>query len=292
MDHFRTRLFAVLLIATALPVIACGPIEADEEPGEPTPAATSTPDSVETAPAETPTPPPEPTPTADPTPEPTPTPHYPDHYELPDLQTLPPEDFRIEQGPEGNRELRFTSNIANLGMGPLMLLGGYEASDNLVHAIQRIRTNQNGEDWEEREVGAFEYFGWHDHWHFVDFNKFELWTYDEDGEPAELVVDGGKHSWCITETDIYRPTPEVHDPYAIMGGCDAEMQALATGWVDTYEWHLQGQELDLSGVEDGRYAFVSTVNPDGLILEIDDTNNSLVVYIEIEGWNVSVLDGP
>jgi hypothetical protein len=282
----RLSWFATFPGVLALALLAAGCSGSEGSSTEDTP--TTVPPSPTAEPTATATPTPAP-PTITPAP-PSPTPTlYPDHYELPDLQTLPPTDFHIT-GPESVRTLRFSSHVVNLGIGPLILIGSVEQAEGRVHAIQRIRTTTG--EMEEREIGYFVWFGWHGHWHFEDFNLFELWTYDDDGEPVELLATNGKASWCITETGIHQPLPEVYDEYAILGGCDSEMQALATGWVDTYESDLHGQELDLTGIPDGRYAFVSTVNPDGRILELDDSKNQLIVYLEISGYNVRVLDGP
>lgn len=276
---------AVAVLLVAVIVGAAAACSGQDE--RPSPSPTTPPTSAETAtPADTPTP--EPSPTATSAPAPTPT-RFPPHYELPDLQTLPPEDWSVH-GFGDDRQLRFTSSVVNLGTGPLIMLGALEADEGRVHATQRIRTTED--ENEEREIGYFVYFGWHGHWHFEDFNLFELWTYDADGELDERLASNGKASWCITETALMDPLPDVYDEYAILGGCDAEMQALATGWIDTYESDLTGQSLDLRGIDDGRYAFVSTVNPDNLILELDPTNNTLTTYIEVQGQNVTVLDGP
>jgi hypothetical protein len=262
--------------------LACGA----ETPSPPSPTATQPPIAAATMAPPTATATAVPTATATPVPSPTP---FPDGWRLPDLYTMPPEDFRIERNVvTGQPELRFTSSVANLGTGPLVLIGAYDAAEDKTRAIQRIFVA--GGEVVEHYVGHFVFHPTHDHWHFENFNLFELWSFGAAGELEELLSSSGKHSWCITETAIYQPLPEIYDPYSLLGGCDPEMQAIATGWVDTYEWNLPGQELSLAGIADGQYAFVSTVNPDALVIELDYENNARTTYIEIREGTVTVLE--
>lgn len=235
-----------------------------------------------------PTGPPSATPAS--TTEPSPTP-FPSEWELPDLQTLPLTDLFIRPNAiTGIPEIRFTTSIVNLGLGPLLLIGTHDPERDQARAVQRIRTTSG--DQPEFEIGYFVYEWSHEHWHFERFSLTELWTHEPNGDLAELVTSTGKNSWCVTETALHSPVPEVYDPVAILAGCDPEIQAIATGWIDTYDWDLPGQQLDLDGVPDGFYAIRSTVNPDALILEVDHTNNSTVTYIEIRDGILFELDGP
>lgn len=190
----------------------------------------------------------------------------------------------------GIPEIRFSTSIVNLGLGPLVLVGTHDPERDEARAVQRIRTTEG--EAAENEIGYFVYEWSHEHWHFERFSLTELWTHEPNGDLADLVTSTGKNSWCVTETELYSPLPEVYDPVAILAGCDPEMQAIATGWIDTYDWDLPGQQLDLEGVPDGYYAIRSTVNPDALILEVDVTNNSTTTYIEIRGGTLTELDGP
>ncbi|HLF37050.1 MAG TPA: lysyl oxidase family protein, partial [Anaerolineales bacterium] len=65
---------------------------------------------------------------------------------------------------------------------------------------------------------------------------------------------------------------------------------LSVGWADVYDHYLPGQSIDISGLPDGIYALMSTADPYNLIQESDETNNAAVVYLEIKGTQVSILD--
>jgi subtilase family serine protease len=64
------------------------------------------------------------------------------------------------------------------------------------------------------------------------------------------------------------------------------------GWGDTYEATVPGQHLNLTSVPDGRYALRSTADPDNLLVESNERNNDVIVYVEITGLALDVLDGP
>jgi hypothetical protein len=69
-------------------------------------------------------------------------------------------------------------------------------------------------------------------------------------------------------------------------GCNQRRQGLSVGWGDTYHSYLDGQTLDLTGLPDGFYALVSTVNPDGAVLEENYHNNSAQVYLLLSGKRI------
>ncbi len=62
------------------------------------------------------------------------------------------------------------------------------------------------------------------------------------------------------------------------------------GWGDTYPAKLEGQELNITGIEDGKYLIRSGVNVEGKILESDYTNNFASLYVEIKGNTLIILE--
>jgi hypothetical protein len=51
-------------------------------------------------------------------------------------------------------------------------------------------------------------------------------------------------------------------------------QGISPGWVDQYHQSLEGQKLDITSAEPGRYYLVSTANYAGTYLEANYTNNT------------------
>ena len=98
----------------------------------------------------------------------------------------------------------------------------------------------------------------------------------------------------VREDDTDRiASPPPHSPTrGVYGGCGREVQGISAGWGDTYSSSTPGQELDIRGVPDGRYAIRSTADPENRLLETNDTNNRSIVYIQLTGNRIERLPRP
>ena len=56
---------------------------------------------------------------------------------------------------------------------------------------------------------------------------------------------------------------------------------LSVGWGDEYPWHLFEQEIDITDLQ-GRYRLRATADPFDWFDELDETNNEVVVDIQLE----------
>ena len=57
---------------------------------------------------------------------------------------------------------------------------------------------------------------------------------------------------------------------------------LSVGWGDEYPWHLFEQEIDITDLPEGRYRLRATADPFDWFDELDETNNEVVVDIQLE----------
>jgi hypothetical protein len=263
--------------ATASPMSTDTPAAAET----PTPAATPTPTP---APTETPTP----QPTDTPTPAPTPTATIDPSILLPDLQTLPPYDLRIQFWPEGNRVIRFSNSILNAGRGVLKVLGQSDAGARTTRVTQHVY-NVDG-TFTEHPTGDFVFHPDHDHWHLENFALYEVWSLTSDGALDEVVAVTDKVSYCLmdeTRSDL----PDAY-PEPTYTRCDQVIQGISPGWIDTYEYNTPGQIVDVTGLPDGVYALRSTVDPDSQLLEMDASNNAGITYFELSASDLEMLDNP
>jgi hypothetical protein len=202
---------------------------------------------------------------------------------------LPPRELFIVDDGNGTRKIRFSTTVANLGEGPLDLTGRPDATGATITATQRIFLDDGSAD--EKVVGTFMFHPAHVHWHFEDFTVLELWTYDGSGELDRLLRTTGKATFCaLDEVLAYPELPNVPEGPSYLE-CGDETQGISVGWSDTYGAEIAGQELDISGVPDGRYAIRSTADPAGRLIEMNDTNNSVIVYVDIHGGDIDVLSG-
>lgn len=239
---------------------------------------------------------PRPTPTRSPAPAEapvvaTPSPTTNPNYLLPDLQSLRVENAYIQYNEfDFNRELRFDTTVINMGRGPLEMAGAYESPDGGTIAVQRIRTADGAGT--ERIAGEFSFHPLHDHWHFEDFARIALWSYDASGDLAFELASTGKITFCAMDTYAYDLDLFGADQYSNFSDCSPEVQGISTGWADTYDPSVPGQQLDLTDIPDGRFALLTEADPANHVLETSELNNASITYIEISGEDVSILPGP
>lgn len=210
---------------------------------------------------------------------------------LPDLRVGPPRELHVTRDPRtGDRQIRFSTAVSNLGEGPLELSGVHDPIERRTIASQRIRRIDESTD--ARVAGVFVFHPAHDHWHFEDFTSFELWTHGSDGELTRLVATTGKMSFCVWDSDpMADPPPEAPSRRAYER-CPQDIQGLSIGWMDVYSARTPGQHLTIEGVPDGRYAIRSTVDPVNRLIESDEENNDAVAYVRLSGSQIQRVPRP
>jgi hypothetical protein len=230
-----------------------------------------------------------PVPTATPTSTPIPvtaTPTVDPDLLLPDLQTLPPTHLVLQFPNANQRLLRFTNSIINTGPGLLEVLGRYDP--NLAQVVVTQHLYRRDGAVQERLAGNFIFHPDHDHWHFEDFARYDVWALTPDRELEAVIAFTDKVSYCIR--DNVRSEIEGAAARPRYQACDQELQGMAVGWIDIYEYDTPGQIVDITDLPDGVYALQSTVDPAGQIQEANDFNNSATVFFEISANRVRLLD--
>jgi hypothetical protein len=211
---------------------------------------------------------------------------------LPDLQTLPPTNLQLFQDTDSGRTyLRFGNSIWNSGPGVLELIGYPDQDKDQIQVIQNIYGSDQ-ENIEQYGVGEFIFHDQHEHWHLDQFAIYEIWSVDEMGTPQTMVATGGKVSYCVmdvslADNDLSEGIVLQHKSYP---HCEENRQGLSVGWVDTYKYFYPGQSIEVSSLEDGSYALVSTADPLHLIKEGNIHNNSADVYFEIRKQQLKIVD--
>jgi hypothetical protein len=105
-----------------------------------------------------------------------------------------------------------------------------------------------------------------------------------------VVAVGNKISYCLRDdarSDI--PGADSRQTYT---SCEQERQGISVGWIDIYRYHLDGQSIEITSLSDGVYALRSIVDPEDSLLDINPGNNAAILYIEIEGNSVNVVESP
>jgi hypothetical protein len=208
---------------------------------------------------------------------------------LPDLQTLTPTDMRLVHNNYSDTTLmRLTNSVVNAGEGPLEMWGTLLPGTGTHQVIQRMYDTEGG--YAEQAVGQFVFHPEHSHWHLDGFSLYELWSVNPDGTLDQVLATSGKVSFCLR--DIRRSRQPVVAASAAFTSCGARRQGISAGWIDTYQYYLPGQTIDVTGLPDGRYALMSTADPFNLLRESEEGNNFALVYLNLEGGRVQVLEVP
>ena len=210
---------------------------------------------------------------------------------LPDLWVLEPFQLFIMRDPAtGNRWLFFDTTVVNSGEGALELRGAYDEDRGETRAVQRIFNSQGG--YEDTLAGYFIYHPMHDHWHFEGFSVFEIYSVDAAGAPVALAASSEKQSFCIIDTARLITPPPNSPAEPVYPECDPVVQGISVGWADIYDITLPGQQINIQDLPDGRYMIKMTVDPEGRILETDETDNETFFYVEITGTRIVAIPGP
>jgi hypothetical protein len=197
----------------------------------------------------------------------TPTGHNEDQYPAPTTT------FVDTTEKPGRALLRLASSNANLG-GLLHLVAEPVKPLANGRAVQQ-RVYGDGAVY-IREAGTFEYHPTHHHFHFGDFEKYELLAADR----KTVLRSGEKVSFCLT--DIVPATGDGKAPKRAGGElflnlppleCNAKEQGINSGWTDYYGPQLPDQWIDVTDLPSGKYYVRITVNPEHRLLESDYTNN-------------------
>ena len=111
----------------------------------------------------------------------------------------------------------------------------------------------------------------HDHWHLQRFARYELRSVATDA----VVAASPKVSFCVRDSLAAFPDVPGFSAFAYYGQCARNsITGLSVGWADWYAAFLPGQDLDVTGLPNGRYCLTSTADPRDGIDEADETNNA------------------
>jgi hypothetical protein len=194
-----------------------------------------------------------------------------------ETRTFPSADCSVQENSTsaGTRHLlRFTFTTPNIGDGDLII------GDPEVHP---------------------EWFQWgtcHGHWHFRQYAAYRLWTVQgylewrhlrheqPDAKPDDLLaahpglraqfVGGHKQGFCAEDVQVYLPIQLAHYQ-SCLGN-----QGISRGWADEYQYQLDGQWVDVTGLPAGPYMLEAEVNPAHLYQEMDYVNNSAAVLVLVQ----------
>jgi hypothetical protein len=219
----------------------------------------------------------------------------------PDLVMSAPSQLHLDGRTRAGRILlRATSSIDNRGEGPLELRARrrgahrwtvYQAiydARGRVHLAPTVATLVfkfiPGERYGYGRVGPASY------WKLRNAAAFQLWSVDAQFRALELVRVGPKVDYCLR--DLRRTAHSHLSPAAaVYPACNQDARisrdvlGTSVGWSDIYPYEYPAQWIDVTGLR-GRFAFVQTADPDGLLIESDHHNNVSETFVQLPSGRV------
>lgn len=193
------------------------------------------------------------------------------------------------------RCLRFTTDIQNVGAGPLdaeipllatdragAVKTGYIPGDcNASQLVERTNGRMVG-----RPAGPCEFHVEHGHFHYSGLLGYGLYRVGKHGLPTGKVMGASKASFCLTDDDYFGfRSGSVNGPRNNVGQPDCNVprsfgvptngvpntgtfvsEGMTPGWGDVYTWDTPGQFIDVTHVKAGIYDLVEETNPSGRIV--------------------------
>lgn len=215
---------------------------------------------------------------------------------LPNMRAVQASELHIEVV-NGVRWLRFTSQLANTGKGPVEVRpnDAVNCGPKKRHATQIIYRDSNRSGKFERDhdtrlarrsVGCMVFHPSHHHWHFEAAARYTLWNPRTDAP----IVSRPKTSFCLRDIvrvpDAWNVTKRYPKFY---GACDRDTpQGVSIGWSDRYSSYLPGQAVPLPRrLRNGVYCLRITADPTDELHETDNTDNRSAKAFTLRGRSVS-----
>jgi len=211
----------------------------------------------------------------------------------PNLRIGPPRELYVDRVSDRTR-LHATSDVRSRGRGP-MELHGTRNGWRTMRVRQRIYRAGGGHITVPtratlRFTSVGSYFGG-SYWKVHRLARFELWSVDAQRRLLHRVRVGPKLNYCLRDLERTRPGKRspTHWHYP---GCNQDPYihhdtlGTSVGWSDIYPADYDKQWINASGLR-GCFAFVMTVDPEGLLNESNEHDNSSrrLVHLPFRGDN-------
>jgi hypothetical protein len=222
--------------------------------------------------------------------------------QLPDLEQVAP--YQVSAYAERRQrrthfQLAFGSASQNVGQGRLVIAGHRSSTaSRLMTADQLIDTGDPANPQKVPGVGVLRYTRSpdHEHWHFLDFMRYELhraWDFRRVGRDRKTgFCLGDRFSVGIFRLRSARAAGAMPGaPSGFDRNCGQErpnllqvMEGITPRSGDDYHPALEGQAIEITGLRSGRYILVHRTNATHRIQESDYANNvsSALLYISMD----------
>jgi hypothetical protein len=172
----------------------------------------------------------------------------------------------------GQRIITFQLGSANLGLGHLRLRRGPQMPDGW-HFFQTT-SQMDGSGMCSAVETEIAVVPPNNNNRWLPLAWFALYQMTEDGGLGDLVVCQMKRWCCLGSQSTCN---NIHPPCSLTCSGDC----INAGTRDVYPFHWQDQFVPIQNVPSGTYWFEHRINPAGLLIESDYTNNSVFFQVTI-----------
>lgn len=184
------------------------------------------------------------------------------------------------------RCLRFTTGVANVGAAALALSARQRGE-----TLPMVQALPDG----DRLAGTAAYHEVHGHFHYARFATFQLHGRDADGTRGAVVASAEKTGFCMVDFGPVEHAAVRKAKSYWRHGCAPDearlSMGISPGWYDIYRWFLPEQTLDASGLPDGTYELVVTIDPDGTLVEGNPLDNRASLVFRWQDGKVVPITG-
>lgn len=206
---------------------------------------------------------------------------------LPDLVQEPPTQMSITQASAAYR-LGMNSAVENFGQGPLLVNGHRASTATANMTADQIINRSDGSTQTFPSIGTIFFYAPHNHWHYQGFDKYSL----VNPTTGATVAPDQKSGFCLGDrytlnsngTRNENPAPGPFTTNNCAPGNTSALsvtEGISVGYGDEYVPQLEGQYIDVTGVQPGQYLVVHRTNSDRALQETNYNNDAASALISL-----------
>lgn len=200
-------------------------------------------------------------------------------------------------GEPAQRCLRYSFGLANAGEGNFDIRYNNDRTGTPSPMTQCVQNSDPAVAPSARAAGTGVFHQTHGHFHYDDIIFHDVWRIiDRQTWTRTLVGTGKKIGYSPADQGIanwYAFTQMSPGTSGSAGNCAPGTNSrlgMSVGWGDAYRYQRPGNFVEFGEAGDGWYVVHTTADPDDVVLEADESDNTSYAYIRIVGTEISVLE--
>ncbi|MEO7803804.1 MAG: hypothetical protein ABIS18_05110 [Actinomycetota bacterium] len=195
-----------------------------------------------------------------------------------------------------SRCLRFSFGLANVGDGTFDIRFMGDRSGAEFAMTQCVQQSSGSPVARPAGKGKFHTTHGHFHYHNIIFHKLHRVTDRSTGAMTQVGA-GKKLGYSPADQGIAEWTRFVQAPSGSSGGfgncasaSDSNRLGMSSGWGDAYRYQRPGNFIDFTAGSDGYFVVQTIADPENVVLESNESDNTSYAYLRIVGEEVDVLE--